>query len=45
MAALQLSHDLSRVVIEPGVHYILHVYNTTNVYKGVKSNLRRSSAE
>jgi len=38
MSALQASHDLSRVVIKPGVYYITHVYNDTDVYK--KVNLR-----
>ena len=38
MSALQASHDLSRVAIKPGVYYITHVYNDTDVYK--KINLR-----
>jgi len=38
MPALQASHDLSRVAIESGMHYITHVYNNNKVYK--KVNLR-----
>ncbi len=38
MPALQASHDLSRVAIESGMHYITHVYNDIDVYN--KVNLR-----
>jgi hypothetical protein len=39
MAALQSTHYLSRMTIEPGMHYIFHVYNANKVYGRVKLKL------
>ena len=40
MAALQSAHDLLRVIIEPGVYYLVHVYNSIKVYKEIESAIR-----
>jgi hypothetical protein len=33
MATLQSTHDFPRVFIESGMYYIVHVYNTSKVYR------------
>jgi hypothetical protein len=32
MAALQSAHDLPSVIVESGVYYLVHVYNSIKVY-------------
>lgn len=31
MEALQSAHNFSRVIIESGAHYLVHVYNSVKV--------------
>jgi hypothetical protein len=40
MAALQAAHDFPGVIIESGVDYLVHVYNSIKVYKEIESAIR-----